>query len=118
MFRSGDRSGGARRPLPLHRPLHNPGRLSPAALPLAVRHLSRMPLVVGAVDGAGPGGAPELAAWLLVEGGAWAARSQADSEAAAAAKEGGEAGAKEGGEAGAEGKRSGACVSFVDDAAD
>ena len=110
--------GGARRPLPLHRPLHNPGRLSPAALPLAVRHLSRMPLVVGAVDGAGPGGAPELAAWLLVEGGAWAARSQADSEAAAAAKEGGEAGAKEGGEAGAEGKRNGACVSFVDDAAD
>ena len=93
--------------LPLHRPLHNPGSLEPATLPLALSHLSRVPVVVGAVEGAGPGGAPELTAWLLVEGGAWASRAAAGAESAA----------KEGEEK-AERRKSGGRVSFVDDAAD
>ena len=95
--------------LPLHKPLHNPGRIEPAALPLAVSHLSRVPVVVGAREGAGPGGAPELAAWLLVEGGAWAVRA-----AEAARNEGGEEDA--GGEA--QRRKKSERVSFVDDAAD
>ena len=66
-----------------------------------------MPLVVGARAGAGPGGAPELAAWLLVEGGAWAAR------AAEVARSGGGIA-----EAEADAERNQRSVSFVDDAAD
>ena len=93
--------------LPLHKPLHNPSRLEPAALPLEVSHLSRLPLVVGALEGAGPGGAPELTAWLLVEGGAWAARAAEE-----AARNGGGGGEAEAGE------RNQRSVSFVDDAAD
>ena len=98
--------------LPLHKPLHNPAGVGPAALPLAVSHLCRLPLVVGAREGAGPGGAPELAAWLLVEGGAWASRV---AEVAAEKKKAGEAEEKK-----EEKKKDvvGGSVSFIDDAAD
>lgn len=98
--------------LPLHKPLHNPGGVGPAALPLTVSHLTRLPVVVGARDGAGPGGAPELAAWLLVEGGAWAARV-AEEAAAEKKKKAGEAEGKK-----AEKVVGGGSVSFIDDAAD